>query len=248
MNTEKFDAIFFDLGGTLRLLVEDEAFQLEAMRSITRLLNTDADPKAFCALLDQRYEGYRKWAFAEMKEAPETELWTRWLAPDFPKDRVAAAAVELTVHYRNAKGRRVVAEHGAEVIRELYRRGYTLGIISNLITSKEIPDWLMADGLTPYFKSVLLSAVCGIRKPDPAIHIMAAKEAGAPPERCVYVGDNLKRDVAGTKAAGFGAFLLFVEPGKTLKPAPEGAEPDAVLYDFAELLAMFPPRRAQAAI
>lgn len=248
MNTEAFDAIFFDLGGTLRLLVEDEVFQYEAMRSITRLLETDAEPKAFCALLDQRYEGYRKWAFEEMKEAPEQELWTRWLAPDFSKDRVAAAAVELTVHYRNAKGRRVVAEHGAEVIRELYERGYTLGIISNLITSKEIPDWLEADGLTPYFKSVLLSAVCGIRKPDPEMHRIAAREVGISPERCVYVGDNLKRDVAGTKAAGFGAFLLFVEPGKTLKPAPEGSEPDAVLYDFTELLTMFPPRRAQAAI
>ncbi len=248
MNTENFDAIFFDLGGTLRLLVEDEAFQNDALRNITRLLNTDAEPKAFCALLDERYLDYRKWAFEEMKEAPESELWTRWLAPEFPKDSVAAAAVELTIHYRNAKGRRVVAEHGAEVIRELHLRGYTLGIISNLITSKEIPDWLEADGLTPYFKSVLLSAVCGIRKPDPEMHRMAAREVGISPERCVYVGDNVKRDVAGTKAAGFGAFLLFVEPGKTLKPAPEGCEPDAVLYDLAELLTMFPPRNLEAAI
>ncbi len=67
-----------------------------------------------------------------------------------------------------------MAEGGREVIETLYARGYILGIISNVITEREIPEWLEADGLTKYFKSVLLSSVYGKRKPDPAIYHEAA--------------------------------------------------------------------------
>ena len=70
-------------------------------------------------------------------------------------------------------GRRVVVEHGREVVEELEQRGYILGIISNVITSREIPEWLEADDFARYFKAVVLSSVFGKRKPDPAIYLEA---------------------------------------------------------------------------
>ncbi|PJH76160.1 MAG: hypothetical protein CO064_02745, partial [Anaerolineae bacterium CG_4_9_14_0_8_um_filter_58_9] len=67
-------------------------------------------------------------------EAPEAELWTRWMTPEFPAERIIPHAVELSFQFRQSKGRRVLVDGGKEVVVELHRRGYILGIISNLIT------------------------------------------------------------------------------------------------------------------
>ena len=196
------EAVFLDLGNTLRFVKKDEDFQADARRRITDLVGSIEDPAAFCAKVDERYKEYRKWAFENMREAPEAELWTRWLAPEFPVGRIAPLGEELTYQYRRANGIRVLVENGVTVVDALYHRGYTLGIISNLISTREIPEWLDCDGLAHYFKSVVLSSVLGIRKPDPEIYHTAARNAGVHPSRCAYVGDNLDRDVTGTRIAG----------------------------------------------
>ena len=136
-----------------------------------------------CAELDRRYKIYRKWAFEQMVEASEKELWTKWLLPDFPAEQIAALSTPLTFQFRQSMGRRVVAEGGIETVIELYNRGYVMGLISNVITEREIPDWMEEEGITKYFKSVVLSSVFGKRKPDPAVYLEAAKRAEVPVER-----------------------------------------------------------------
>ena len=164
MGTEReFDAIFYDLGGTLRLVERDAAFEAEARRKIAEMCGEKGDPDEFCKFLDYRYAGYRKWCFETMREAPEEELWTKWLTPEYDRDLIRRNAIELTIEYRNKDGRRVVAPNGAQSIKDLYANGYKLGIISNLVTSQEIPRWLEADDLGKYFGAVLLSCVEGIQ-------------------------------------------------------------------------------------
>ena len=237
------EAIFIDLGNTLRVLIKDEAHMAQARQALAALVGTDEDPQAFYARLEERYKAYRKWAFENSREAPEPELWTRWLAPEFPAGRIAPLGVELTFQFRQAMGRRVVVAHGKEVVAELDRRGYILGIISNVIASREIADWMEADGFAPYFKSVVLSSVFGWRKPHPAIYLEAARLAGVDPARCVYVGDNLKRDVTGTRAAGFGGVVILISP-EELAEASFTAEnrPDVIIHEFVQLLDLFPER------
>jgi hypothetical protein len=53
------EAIFIDVGNTLRILVEDESFQAQAMLKIATLVGTSESPEAFCKLLDDRYKVYR---------------------------------------------------------------------------------------------------------------------------------------------------------------------------------------------
>ncbi len=238
---KEFDAIFYDLGGTLRLVERDDAFEAQARRRIAELCGETGDPDEFCRFLDYRYEGYRKWCFATMREATEAELWTKWLAPEYPRELILKNAVELTIEFRNKDGRRVVAKNGVQSIKDLYQNGYKLGIISNLVTSREIPDWLEHDHLTKYFGAVLLSCVEGIRKPDPKLSRMACEKLGVEPDRCVYIGDNLKRDVEGTRLAGFGMFVLCTTPEKLKKEViTDENRPDAVIFDFAELKEIFP--------
>lgn len=239
--TKNIKAIFLDVGNTLRIIGDNEPHQAQARKKITEFVGTNEDPETFIEKIDQRYKEYRKWAFENLKEAPEAELWTRWLAPEFPKDDIAAKGVELTYQYRQSMGLREVVPNGKEVVIELNKRGYSLGLISNVITSQEIPDWLEADGLAPYFKSVALSSVLGIRKPDPAIYLKAARDAGVAHEHCVYVGDNLKRDVTGTRQAGFGMVVIMISPEKLASAEiTEENKPDAIIHEFSELLDIFP--------
>ncbi len=245
-------AIFIDLGNTLRILIKDEEHMRRARLKITELVGTDEDPQVFCTRIEARYKTYRKWAFENLVEAPEAELWTRWLAPEFPPEKIAPLGVELTFQFRQSMGRRVVVDQGKLVVEELHRRGYILGIISNVITSREIPDWMEADGFAPYFKSVVLSSVFGKRKPDPAIYLEAARIAGVAPVNCVYIGDNLKRDVTGTRAAGFGMVVILISPEEEEEAMKEGmleaeSRPDVVIHEFRQLLDIFPERSVSSA-
>ena len=238
---QNIEAIFLDLGNTLRILLKDQDHMARARQKIVELVGTQEDPVTFVAKLDVRYKEYRKWAFENLREAPEAEMWTRWLTPDFPAERIAPLGAELTYQYRQSMGRRVVVNDGREVVEELQKRGYTLGIISNLIGTREIPEWLEAENFKPYFKSVVLSSMLGIRKPDPAIYLEAARSAGVEPARCAYVGDNLKRDVTGTRAAGFGMIVIMIEPKKLAEETiTDENRPDLIIHQFKELLDVFP--------
>jgi putative hydrolase of the HAD superfamily len=241
--THDIEAIFLDVGNTLRILKKEEPYQAKARQAIVSLVDTDEAPETFCARLDARYKIYRKWAFENLIEASEKELWTRWLLPDYPAEKILPLSGPLTFQFRQSMGRRVMAPNSREVVTELSQRGYCMGIISNVITENEIPDWLEEDNLSQYFKSVVLSSRFGRRKPDPAIYHEAARLAGVEPARCVYVGDNPKRDVVGTRLAGFGMVILLIEPEELKKEPPAGENiPDQIIHQFSDLLAIFPPR------
>jgi FMN phosphatase YigB (HAD superfamily) len=65
------------------------------------------------------------------------------------------------------------------------------------------------------------------------------------PANCVYVGDNPKRDVAGTRQAGFGMVILMMTPEELeAEPIPEENKPDLIIHEFHQLLDYFPARQA----
>ena len=154
MNEKRYRAVLFDLGGTLRIALEDEPYMRHARRKMTELAGAPLQVEDFYQLVEDRYESYRRWALGENKEAGDRELWCRWLLPDYDQKRIAQVCHELSFEYRQSKGRRVVVDGGAEVIRTLHERGYKLGIVSNLIGEHEVPDWLEEDRLAPYCASL----------------------------------------------------------------------------------------------
>jgi putative hydrolase of the HAD superfamily len=239
--TQNIEAVFVDLGNTLRILLKDEAHMSRARQKVVELVGTDESPDAFYEKINQRYKSYRKWAFENLSEAPESELWTRWLTPDFPAEKIAPLGGELTYQYRQSMGRRVVVDGGRETLEELQKRGYILGIISNLIGTREIPEWLKAEDYERYFKSVVLSSIFGKRKPDASVYFEAARCAGIDPSKCAYVGDNLKRDVTGTRAAGFGQIVIMTSPEELAEAEiTDENRPDVIIHQFRQLLDVFP--------
>ena len=241
-DNKRFKAAFFDLGGTLRIAFEDEPYMRHARRKMAEIAGSELPYDDFYALVEERYEPYRKWAVGDCKESDDEELWCKWLLPDYDPIRIKQVCHELSFQYRQAKGRREVVDGGAEVIRELHSRGYKLGIISNLIGENEVPDWLEEDRLDTYFDTVILSSVCGFRKPSPEIYRVACESIGVAPEDCVSIADNIKRDIPGAKAAGIGCNIIFDSPEKKHPVVfTEETRPDAVVVDFREILDLLPP-------
>ncbi len=237
------DTIFFDVGATLRYVVEDPEFAAAAEKELMELVGATEPHDLFFEKLTANWNAYRKWAKKDLLDVSEMELWLQYLLPDYPADKVAPNAARLTRLWRDHDGRRVVHDGTLETLRELTRRGYKLGIIANTVTETEIPDWMCRDHVADCFKTVILSSKVRLRKPDPAIYLLAARCIGSQPRNCAYVGDNPVRDVEGAVNAGYGAMVLFEDAGTADREgkAPT-VEPDFKIKSIPELLDLFPAR------
>jgi len=237
------DAIFLDVGNTLRIVIEDAEFQDQAKRDLMALVGAKGRVEDFFPILIERWNKYRKYSKGGLLEASELELWTQWLLPDFPINVIAPNAGRLTRLWRDRDGRRVPRADAKDTIIELHKRGYILGIIANTITETEIPDWMFADNVTQYFKTVILSSKVRVRKPDPQIYWLASRVIGVEPSRCAYFGDNPVRDVEGTRAAGYGMMILIEEPATLAKEPPTvEVKPDFTVKETRQLLDIFPAK------
>ncbi len=105
-------------------------------------------------------------------------------------------AANSTVHSRLFPGI-------SDLLDDIRQRGMSWGIVTNKVTYLTLP---IVDYLDLTRDSAVL--VCGDTtehaKPHPAPLLHAAREAGFSPDRCVYVGDDL-RDIQAAHAAGMPA-------------------------------------------
>lgn len=237
-------AIFMDTGNTMRLVCEDPPSQNAARMELTQLLESPDSPEVLCSRIDDRYKMYKIWAKSSQSAVSESELWTRWLLPDLPEKKIAPLAGKLSHLWNVQGGPRVIRPEVKPTVIELYNRGYILGIIANSAFESEIPTWLEEQGIRQYFKALALSAVLGIRKPDPRIFLEAARQAEVTPTDCAYVADNPVRDITGAKSAGYQMVVILLE-AETLKKDPPVIKelPSRMIFRFSELLSIFPPRQ-----
>jgi sugar phosphate isomerase/epimerase len=127
----------------------------------------------------------------------------------------------------------------------LDRRGYKVGIISNINSSVEAQQFLNENHLEGCVSTVVLSIVFGRKKPHPAIFYAAAREIQVPVQNCAYVGNNIHKDVIGSREAGIGkVVVLMTEKGKKeISDSP--LQPDHLIDGLRDLLDIFPPMEKQ---
>jgi FMN phosphatase YigB (HAD superfamily) len=111
-------------------------------------------------------------------------------------------------------------------------RRFRLGVVSN--SYGNMPVLLAEAGLGP-FAVVVDSALVGVRKPDPAIYALAARELDLVPARLLHVGDSWERDVVPADAAGMQSAWLAPGDAPT-PPSPAGVWRLASLLDLEALL------------
>lgn len=244
--TDTIEAILFDMGGTLRgSIANSEEKKQETVQRIIDLLGADASPDQFTKLLSARAKAYSKWARETSIELNEKKLWTQWMLPDWPADRIGELAIQLNQLWREATGVREIFPETKEVVLDLFRRGYRLGIVSNTVSSVEVPRALKELEITGCFETVILSCNVGMRKPGPAILLEATRQMGIEPEKCVYIGDRLNRDVESSRKAGFAKAIILRAP--TTFADHQRKYPDLIADHYVdnlkELLEIFPARQ-----
>ncbi|OZI38434.1 phosphoglycolate phosphatase [Bordetella genomosp. 10] len=178
--------ILFDFDGTLA----DTAPDLAAAANLQRT-RRGLEPMPFEILRPVASQGARgllRVALGMLPDHPEFEATRTQFLADY--------AASSTVHSQLFPGI-------AELLRDIEARGHAWGIVTNKVTYLAEPV-VVHLGLAQSMAVLVCGDTVGRAKPypDPLLH--AAKTAGYTPDRCVYVGDDL-RDVQAAHAAGMPA-------------------------------------------
>ncbi len=243
MNSPFINAIFFDMGYTLRRNVKDPVKQQAWLEKIIQMTGLPWTPAEMAQRFTQRAVAYKQWGEVSLVELRPEELWQKWMLPELPSEFVLANALEMNRYWRKAIGEGELFPDAVEVIKELFQRGYRLGIISNTVSTEETPNLLIKYGIHHCFEIILLSCDFGKRKPGSDIFHAAADWMGVDPSTCAYVGDQMDRDISGSKHAGFNLSILVRHaPEKPETPVVYAEKPDHVIHSLTELFDIFPKR------
>src|SRR5690349_14073936 len=88
----------------------------------------------------------------------------------------------------------VVFPESRELILELYRRGYCLGLVSDITNSAEVSALLKEWEIGGCFEIVIRSSSAGKQKTNSQILLDATQQMGIAPERCVYISNLTDQD------------------------------------------------------
>ncbi|MBE2212651.1 MAG: HAD-IA family hydrolase [Opitutaceae bacterium] len=94
-----------------------------------------------------------------------------------------------------------VYERAPETLATLRARGYRLGVLSNW--DNRLHRVLEETGLRVLFEVVTISSEAGAEKPDTAIFRRAEAAHAIAPALTLHIGDSLKHDIEGARAAGW---------------------------------------------
>jgi putative hydrolase of the HAD superfamily len=241
--TEKIEVILFDMNGTLRVREPHEPTQRAAINRILEFLGMEDVPDVYWDELSRRQKAYSSWAQENMLQLSEKEIWTQWILPDVPPEGIEPVAAELTLAWSERKGRTIPRQDAEETIIELKRRGYRLGVISNTMSTLDIPRSLEKFGWKDIFEVVILSSVLKYRKPAPEIFWEATRLMKVEPAQCAYLGNRISRDLVGCKKAGFALGIIIEQPGiPRVVEQDQDMRSDVVIKSLKELLNIFPAR------
>jgi putative hydrolase of the HAD superfamily len=202
-NSAIYDAIIFDVGGTLLHVTHDP--QDRALQRVAHLGAVSLP--AFRAALNETIADWRR-AGGEAAHEDLPETWVRHYARALASARFSgdcAAAAHLIEDAFLLDGWEVFGD-AIPLLQLLRARGIPLGVVSNWPATLEAT--LEKAGLRSYFSVVIGSGRVGYAKPHPEIFRIAAKQLGREPARLLHVGDSVEHDVVAARLAGLNAILL----------------------------------------
>lgn len=178
--------VLFDFDGTLADTAPDLAAAANRQRTRQGL-----DPLPYETLRPVASHGARGLLRAALGLKPEDPGYEA-VRMQFLEDYAAGSTVHSTLF-----------PGIAELLARLQRHGLSWGIVTNKATRLAVPiiEYL---GLAEQSAATVCGDTAEHPKPHPAPLLLAASQAGFSPERCVYVGDDL-RDVQAAHAAGMPA-------------------------------------------
>ena len=204
------EAVLLDAGGVLMLPSH------EPILAALERVGVAVDPARIDAA---HYAGMRG-----LDEAPPErfdwrdylEAYVRTLEVEAPRRESAIVALHARFDDSASLWRRAIP--GArDTLQALLAAGVRLGVVSNAEGTcqarlAELAVCQVGPGRGAPVEIVVDSHLVGVEKPDPKIFGFALSAMGLDPARCLYVGDSVRFDVAGARAAGLSPVLVTPEP------------------------------------
>lgn len=178
------------------------------------------------------------------RELGQAEFWGDFVAADWPpaaRAAVVADAAELCRQMGHFRSHRELRNGLLALLDACDAAGIAVAIVSNALSGQTHLDFLAAHGLTGRFAAIVHSSEAGVRKPNPEMILIAARELGIAAADAWYVGDNFDRDVLCGARAGVGGNILMVARATWDLPYDLDVLPDAIVADPAELLGLLAP-------
>ncbi|MFP5269937.1 HAD-IA family hydrolase [Coleofasciculus sp.] len=183
---------------------------------VARQFNVNVPPKLVNDAFFQAFAAADPLVFpdTDSQEIPQCEFeWWRVIAlRTFQKVGVLEQFADFTDFFDHLYTHFATAEPWfiyPDVIPSLegWRRvGIQLGVLSNFDSRLYLV--LKALNLDEFFSSITISTEAGAAKPDPKIFTHALHKHGCEPSEAWHIGDSLREDYQGAKAAGLRAIWL----------------------------------------
>lgn len=201
MTARRIRAVGFDLDDTL--FDHRGAARAGARRFLTGLGATVTEDvlDAWSRAEDRQYERWRSGAIGfqeQRRERLRIVLPALGLALPTAEDALDALFDDYLVAYRDAWR---VFPDVIPLLGSLRERGYLLGLLTNGSAAQQ-HDKLARTGLVDAFDAVCVSEEIGVHKPGRRAFTTLADRLGVDPGACLFVGDDVEKDIAGAGGAG----------------------------------------------
>lgn len=202
------ETVFFDIDDTL---VNHSGAERKAVQGIRQSFFPHIDPLSFEATWLEKtrvnWELYRKGeiSFAQQRVRRIQNVWGSFGKTIDSQEAEENFRLYLVAYEANWE----LFPDVREVLEELQKRVIRLGVISNGNSDQQTRK-LVATGITSYFQSnlILISEAVGISKPDSAIFLRAQNITGKESSSLLYIGDDLRIDIAPPRALRWNAALI----------------------------------------
>jgi len=127
--------------------------------------------------------------------------------------------------------------HLDEVLTELKRKGFKLGIITNTTTSREenVRTALRRIDVEKYFDVIVTSVDVGHEKPDERIFLTALRKVRVKPKDAVMVGNRISDDIVGGNRIGMKTILFRWNKRYPEKITSAEEQPTRTIHSLEEL-------------
>lgn len=150
---------------------------------------------------------YAAWQRREVSKAQQQQARVREFLPHLDLRSDAAAQAAFDAYARCCRA----AWHAHADARPALERAHHAGLRVGVLTNGE-EEWqlgkLRRAGLDDLVEVLVASASLPWSKPDRRTFLTACERLGTPPAQTLMVGDNLRVDVLGARAAGLSAVLV----------------------------------------
>lgn len=212
-------AVVFDMGGVIHTLAPSQEGRLRFAREAIALLKARGvdigdTPEEFDRVLLEADKRRKARNEETLVDYPPLESWVDYYLKKYgaAAEQVFPLTEELCFQFNKQRYVDTPRPGLKQCMQSLREQGMRLGVISNTLSRTYAFDRLASYDVAGYFEYVLLSSVCGLRKPGREIFELLEQTMGLKKEELAYVGDTISRDVIGVRNAGWALMIRISRP------------------------------------